>query len=125
MAAPGLADVRNAMLDVHRELLQHQRVDVERIYGRMSAGDLLQATVSDLRFAWLRPLSELVTEIDALVADAERRDDTDARERLLARARELVAPPRPETAFGTRYIDALQREPGVGVAHGRLASLLR
>ncbi len=67
MATGTLAEVRALMLDLHRELLQHQRLDVERIYGRMTAGDLLQATVSDLRFAWLRPLSELVTEIDALM----------------------------------------------------------
>ncbi len=91
----------------------------------MSAGDLLQATIGDLRFAWLRPLSELATEIDALLGDAERRDDADARERLLERARALIAPPDPATAFGARYMDALQREPGVGIAHGRLASLLR
>jgi hypothetical protein len=125
MADEPLAAVRDGILDVHRELLQHQRVDVERIYGRMSAGDLLQATISDLRFAWLRPLSELATEIDALLGDAARRGDANARDELLERARGLVAPPDPDTAFGARYVDALQREPGVGVAHGRLATLLR
>lgn len=120
-----LRELRDGLLEVHRELLQSQRVDLERIYGRMSAGDLLQATVSDLRFEWLRPLSQLATEIDALLSDEERRGDAEIREAFAERARGLVAPPDRDTSFGSRYLKALQDEPGVGVAHGRIAPLLR
>jgi hypothetical protein len=125
MAAPSLRDLRDALLAVHRELLQAQRADHERLYGRMTESELLQAVVTDLRFDWLRPLSRLATDIDALLADPERRDEPVAAAELVDRARGLLAPPDPGAPFGGRYLRALQDEPGVGVAHGRLAALLR
>jgi hypothetical protein len=125
MPAATLRPLRDGLLAVHRELLQTQRVDVERVFGRMSAGELLQASIDDLRFDWLRPLSVLVTDIDAAIADADQRDDLAAEQALVDRARRLIAPPDPETPFGARYLGALQREPGVGVAHGAVVGLLR
>lgn len=120
-----LRSLRDGLLAVHRELLQLQRVDTERIHGRMSDGEVLQASIDDMRFDWLRPLSELASDIDALLADEDRRDDLEAQQELVDRARALIAPPDAETPFGTRYLNALQREPGVGVAHGQVVQLLR
>jgi hypothetical protein len=120
-----LRQLRDGLLVVHRELLQLQRIDTERLHGRMSAGEVLQASIDDLRFDWLRPLSELATEIDAVLADEDRRDDLEVEEALVDRARSLIGPPDPQTPFGHRYLQALQREPGVGVAHGRVVGMLR
>ncbi len=124
MSTASLRELRGVLLEIHRELLHGQRMNVERLYGRMSAGELLQASIDDPRFDWLRPLSELVSDIDALLADAERRDDQGARQALVDRTRALLAPPDGESAFGRRYLRALQEEPAVGVAHGRLAGAL-
>ena len=55
--------LRAALLHLHRELLQVQRVQVEQFGGRMSAGELLQAAADDLRFSWLRELSMLLTDL--------------------------------------------------------------
>jgi hypothetical protein len=100
-----LVALRSALRELHRALLEAQRIDVERVAGRMSPGEVLQAAVDDLRFDWLRTLSEPMGALDA--------GEDGAVERL----RELLAPPDPETAFGRRYLQALQRHPDVVLAH--------
>ena len=60
---------RAALLELHRRLLQAQRVQAERFSGRMSASELLQAAAEDLRFSWLTHLSELIAALDQARAD--------------------------------------------------------
>ena len=88
-------------------------MQVERFGGRMSASELLQAANEDLRFAWLKELSQLIAALDQAATD----DDAATTEALLAKARALLAPPDPETAFGARYLRALQEHPAVVFAH--------
>src|SRR5918998_2338033 len=108
-----VASARRALLELHRELLQAQRVQAERFGGRMSSSEVLQAAAEDLRFDWLRTLSTLVAELD----EAGREDEDDPVAGALGRARALLAPPDPETAFGARYLQALQDHPEVVMAH--------
>ena len=112
--------VRNALLDLHRELLQAQRFLVERFAGRMSSSELLQAATEDLRFAWLVELSQRLAELDQAIAD----DEHDAAKAVVAKTRELLSPPDPGTAFGTRYLRALQDHPEVVMAHAALMAAL-
>lgn len=100
--------LRGALLALHEELLDAQRVQAERISGRMSAAEVLQAATEDLRFDWLRWLSELVSELDHALSAGE----TTALEAVVARARSLLAPPDPSTPFGARYLQALHRAGG-------------
>lgn len=100
-----VTDTRATLLELHRRLLQAQRVEVERFGGRMTPGELLQAATEDLRFSWLRELSQLIVALDDDPAPA------------LDRARALIAPPDPETAFGVRYLHCLQAFPDVVLAH--------
>ena len=104
---------RTALLELHRHLLQAQRRQAERFAGRMTAADLLQAANEDLRFAWLKELSQLIAALDQAAAE----EDAAATEALLAKVRALLAPPDPETAFGARYLRALQDHPEVVLAH--------
>jgi hypothetical protein len=104
---------RAALLELHRQLLQAQRVQVERAEGRMSAAAVLQAATDDLRFGWLSPLSGLISELDRARADA----DADGTQATLAGARSLLAPPDPGTWFGARYLQMLQEHPEVVLAH--------
>jgi hypothetical protein len=106
-------DARPALLELHRVLLQAQRAQAERFGGRMSATEVLQAATEDLRFSWLTHLSELIAALDQARADA----DEEAVAAAYDRARELIAPPDPETAFGRRYLLALQDHPEVVFAH--------
>jgi hypothetical protein len=113
-----VAALRNALLALHKELLDAQRVQAERISGRMSAAEVLQAAAEDLRFDWLRSLSELVGELDEALSAGE----TAALEAIVERTRALLAPPAASTPFGARYLQALQAEPAVVFAH-RVSSL--
>jgi hypothetical protein len=105
--------LRSALLDLHRALLNGQRIQVERIGGRMTDGEVLQAAVEDLRFSWLTELSSLIAALDQAEAD----EDEAGVKAAVERARALLAPPDPDTAFGARYLQALQDDPDAVLAH--------
>ena len=115
-----VASVRLALLELHRRLLETQRIQAERFGGRMTATELLQAAADDLRFSWLKQLSELIAELDQARAD----EDDAAVEAAVARARALLAPPDPDTPFGARYLRALQDQPEVVLAHRDVTAAL-
>jgi hypothetical protein len=115
-----MSDARTALLDLHRHLLEAQRVQTERFAGRMTSTELLQAAADDLRFSWLKELSELIAALDQARAD----QDEAAERAALERARTLLAPPDPDTAFGARYLRALQDHPEVVLAHRDVTAAL-
>ena len=71
-----LREIREALLRLHRTLLDWERRGYERVHGRLSANEFLQVVLHDSEFAWLRPLSESVVRIDELLA-AEGEPDED------------------------------------------------
>jgi len=111
------AAVRTALLALHRELLEAQRIDAERFGGRMSSADVLQAAIDDPRFDWLRSLSEIVAQLDGAEDDAEAAGAVD-------RLRALIHPPDESSSFGRVYLRALQRHPGVVLAHRDVTAAL-
>ncbi len=111
---------RRALIELHRELLDEQRKAAERFSGRMSASETLQAATEDLRFSWLTTLSELITELD----EARAKGDEARRSAALARTRDLLVEPDATTAFGARYLRALQDHPAVVFAHRDLVAAL-
>ena len=115
-----LDPLRTALLELHRELLEAQRIEAERFGGRMTPSEVLQAATEDLRFSWLTELSELVAALDEAAAG----HDTAAAGAVVGRLRALLAPPDPETAFGARYLRALQDHPGVVLAHRDVTAAL-
>ncbi len=108
--------LRRALLELHRVLLNARRIQAERFGGRMSSSEVLQAAADDLRFSWLKELSSLIATLDQAQAD----DDAAGAQAAVARAR-MLHPPDPATAFGARYLRALQDDPD---AHERLAAAL-
>ena len=115
-----LRTLRPALLELHKELLEAQRIAAERFDGRMSSSEVLQAAADDLRFGWLRTISELISELDdAVAADEPERVDA-----AVSHVSRLLAPPHPDTAFGRRYLRALQEHPGVVLAHRDVVAAL-
>jgi hypothetical protein len=105
--------LRGALLELHRVLLDAQRIQAERFGGRMSSSEVLQAAADDLRFDWLKELSSLIAELDQARAD----EDDAAVAEAVDRASALLDPPDPGTAFGARYLQALQDHPDAVLAH--------
>lgn len=118
-----LVGVRHALLKLHKALLDDARVEFERARGRIeSSGQFLQLVLNDEWFAYLRPLSALVVQIDELL-DAEEATEREA-DALLAQARAVVRPFEDGSeGLGEKYRAALQRSPDVILARAEVAKL--
>lgn len=65
-----LKDLSSALLKFHRSLLGFQKDLAEKTDGRKYAPyELLNLSLNDPRFAWLRKFSELIVQIDTIVDD--------------------------------------------------------
>jgi hypothetical protein len=119
-----LTELRQALIPLHRTLLEWERAAYERVHGRMGAAEILKAVVTDPQFAWLRPVSELIARIDeVLQSDApDVRVDVDG---IISLARTLVVPDEEGTPYERRYHAALQEVPDVVFAHRRVTGVLR
>ncbi len=119
-----LREVRRGLLHLHRVLLDVERAAYEHAHGRIaSRGELLKLVIYHEHFAWLHALSELVVQIDEVLDTNEVATERDA-DTLMQRARALLTPTEAGNGFGKRYYDALQRDPGVVLAHAEVSKLL-
>ena len=117
-----LAELRPALLDLHKTLLDWERASYEREHGRQSGGELLQLLLSHPQFEWLRAISALVVRIDEeLEADASPPSEFDA---LVATIRSTIGERDVLAPFGQRYEAALQDSPDAIFAHKRVTRLL-
>lgn len=116
-----LRDIREALLRLHRSLLDWERRGHERVHGRLSATELLQVLLHDPEFAWLRPLSECIVRIDEMLT-TEGEADEDA---ILVHVRALASPDADGTPYAQRYLQAIQESPDAVLAHKDLLALLR
>ncbi len=67
---PLLKDLSSALLKFHRGLLVFQTEMAEKKDGRKYAPyDLLNLSLNDPRFSWLRKFSEVIVQIDTIVDD--------------------------------------------------------
>lgn len=120
-----LIDLRRALLQLHKTLLEWERGAYERIHGRSSPGELLNIIVSDPQFAWLRSMSALIVRIDESL-EIERLDGPEIDvASILSQARGLVTPDASNTAYADRYHAALQEHPDAVLAHGAVMTVLK
>jgi len=112
-----LIEMRNGLLKLHKTLLDSERAVYERDVARISStGQYLNLVLDDPWFAWLHELSQFIVLVDETLDFEDPATEADA-ERLIARARELVSPSENGSLFARRYFEAMQRDPGVVLAH--------
>jgi len=112
-----LTALRNGLLRLHKCLLEAERAAYERDIERITtSGQYLRLVLTDPWFAWLRDLSQFIVMVDEALADEEPVTEADAA-RLVAQAREMVSPDEEGNGFRLRYFEAMQRDPGVVLAH--------
>lgn len=117
-----LAATRDALVRLHKALIESERVPYERTHGRIdSPQEFLTLVLYDEWFAWLRPAAELIVRIDEALAAEEPPSDRDA-VRLFEETRALLT--NGESAFGRKHHEVLQRDPTVLVAHGEVIQRL-
>jgi hypothetical protein len=119
-----LAAVRNALLVLHKALLDFERLRYERDNGRIeSNAELLKLVTTGLAFAWLRQMSALIVEIDEKMEAKEPLTPAGARA-LLDTVRALVSLRESDDEFHINYQRAIQDDPDVVIHHVRLSQLL-
>ena len=120
-----LMDIRHALLQLHKALLEWERAAYERFHGRTSPGELLTIVTSDPQFLWLRPVSELIVRIDESLEMAALDGPEVNVEAIVAQVRTLVAPDETGTPYAQRYHAALQEHPDAVLAHGAVTTVLK
>ncbi len=122
---PRLTELRNELLGLHKTLLDSETAVYDRDIARIkSRGQLLELVLHDPWFAWLHELSELVVLIDEALDSKESPVTGADANRFLAKARELVAPAEGRGEFRRHYLEALQRDPNVVMAHAQAMKAL-
>ena len=119
-----LTQVRTALLRLHKTLLDFEREGYERAHDKITNSyAILQLVMSDPWFAWLRQLSELIVEMDELLAAKETPKEGTA-VALIQQASILLTPSEAGSEFQRKYFTAMQQSPEVVLAHSEFAGLL-
>jgi hypothetical protein len=116
-------ELRHVLLELHKAMIDAQRVSYERDHGRIgSAGEFLGLVLEHPEFGWIRELSALIASLDEWaelsdkVGDAELTTITD-------KLRSLVQAGG-SSDFNHQYWVMAEATPNVLVAHVKLWRLL-
>lgn len=116
-----LVEVRRGLLRLHKALIDAERRVFERGRGPVSNTQLLQALLEDPFFAWLRPYSRLIAEIDEVLSTREPVAAPAARG-FVEQARALVATPDEGDTAMSRYEQVRSHNAEVLLAHVEMHS---
>jgi hypothetical protein len=125
LAVARLRAIRTALLQLHKSVLDAERFRFERARGRRIEGpaEALRLVLKDDAFAWVRPLSELIVQLDTRLAEDADVQGADVEE-MVTQARALLQRDGGGPVFHDAYRRLLQDAPEVVVAHGRVTALL-
>lgn len=119
-----LKSVREALLNLHQVLLFSERAEYEQYHGQIqSSGEFFRLVLDHDWFSWLRPMSQLIVQIDDTLHDRAPLDDTKV-DLLLHNARQLLQPNEDGATPEKRYYEAIQRDPRIALMHGEISELL-
>jgi hypothetical protein len=111
-----LRDVSKALLPLHRALIDAAKDDYAFGIGPVKPSQLLQLLNDDPFFAWLKPLTSLIVDIDEMArTDFEPSDVAAIAERI-----DRLFGAKADEAFAAQYIPMLQRSVDVAVGHAAL-----
>lgn len=132
-----LSEVRRALLDLHKALIERERAAYERAHGTVTPAQMLQLLIRDENFSWLHPISELIVRVDELISNAnDRRRPTPARpamtpdqvhaeaEILMMETRELLTAGDAPGGFRQHYDAVLQADAAIVLMHRAVMSAL-
>jgi len=119
-----LVNVRTVLLRLHKTLLDFEREAYERARGKIgNSYEYLNLVMNDPWFAWLRQLSELIVEMDELLAAKETPNENTA-VALIRQAGILLTPAESGSEFQRKYSAAMQQSPEVVLAYSEFANVL-
>jgi glutamate carboxypeptidase len=116
--------VREVLLELHRALLAWESENYARDRGPLARQELLRLLLESSEFAWLRPISTLIADMDVLI-DADHVPSAWAYKDLLNRTVQMLQFADETTEFTRKYREALQQSLDSAGRHGELRALLR
>src|SRR6188472_3832679 len=100
-----LPDVRSALLELHKALIEAERVSYEEAVGPIrSPNHFLELLTGDPYFAWLHPLSQLVVAIDEAL-DGKEPLTAEKAESLVDEARRQIVVSESVEGSPKRYVE--------------------
>jgi hypothetical protein len=117
-----LRDLSRRALRLHKLLLDRERRAYEARHGTVAATTLFQLVLHDEQFAWLRSLSAMIAQIDALVDGDEYIAEEDVQHVFREAYRLLESGA--EGDFRDKYHAALQDSSEVVMAHADVSRVL-
>jgi hypothetical protein len=118
-----LLDLRNALISLHKALVESERVSYEKAMGAIqSPNHFLKLLLTDPWFAWLQPVSQLIVALDEAL-EAKTPVTEAATDALFKQTRQLLVATEVGEGFSRHYFDALQGDPDVVLAHAEAAKL--
>ena len=117
-----LAEVRRALLRLHKALIDSERAVYEARNGPLNNTEFLTALLQEPFFQWMRPFSQLIAAMDEAMFGDEALTAEGARD-YVSQAHALVAEPADGdggAAENARYGQVRDRDPAVLFAHTEL-----
>ena len=119
-----LQQLREPLLVLHKALVDSERVSYEQTIGVIqSPNHFLQLLTRDPWFAWLQPLSQLIVAMDEALDEKDPLTPAIV-DALVNQTRLLLVVSESGDGFPKHYFDALQRDPGVVLAHADVNKVL-
>ena len=119
-----LQRLRTPLLNLHKTLLNFERINYEKVNGNVTPNQLLNLLLQDQQFAWLHVISELIVRIDELLDSKEQLKEEEI-ESIIQEGRKLLTPVEISEEFGRKYQYALQQDPNVVMAHQEVRDSLK
>ena len=120
-----LTALREALIHLHKALLESERISYEASFGQITSPyQFLHLLTNDPWFAWLAPVTRLIASADEML-DAKEPVTAAAVESFVLQARTLLVATAEGEGFSRHYDEALQRSPDVIMAHAVAARLIR
>ena len=119
-------ELRHSLLDLHKALLDAQRIRYEREHGRIStSGEFLGLVLEHPAFAWLRTLSALIARFDERIEEqAAQFPSEDDLPGMIDALRSLVEAEGKHQVFSRPYWELVNDTPAVLIEHVKLWRLL-
>ena len=117
------SELRHALLDLHKSLMDAQRVRYERLHGRIATnGEFLGLVLEHPQFAWLRALSALIARLDEWIDDEKR--EPEELTAMVAALQALTEQDGANAVFSTAYWAIVNEVPEATIAHVKLTRAL-
>lgn len=112
-----LRDVSKLLLPLHRALIDAAKDDYAFAVGTVAKpAQLLQLLTDDPFFAWLKPVTALIVDIDEMArTDFEASDVAAIADRV-----DRLFGPKADEGFSKQYVPMLQRNVEVAISHATL-----